>query len=181
MEMGRPGRKRRLVLEDEYWKLMAAGVGTGEACRRLGLSNHGYYWRSQRGGLARTVRAEDSRSGRYLSMLERERIAVLRVQGCSMREVARRLGRAASTVSRELRRNMREADDGVYARDWRTPAPANARVGCAAASRARRGAAGNRASENLSCSGVPSRSLPGCGASIPGSRGGRPIAPFVDS
>jgi IS30 family transposase len=63
--MGRPGRKRRLVLEDEYWKLMATGVGTVEAGRRLGIGRTtGYYWRSQRGGLARTVRAEDSRSGR---------------------------------------------------------------------------------------------------------------------
>jgi transposase, IS30 family len=59
--MGRPGRKRRLVLEDEYWKLM----GTVEAGRRLGIGRTtGYYWRSQRGGLARTVRAEDSRSCR---------------------------------------------------------------------------------------------------------------------
>jgi transposase-like protein len=43
-------------------------------------------------------------SGRYLSFAEREEIALLRVQGCSMRAVARRLGRAASTISRELRR-----------------------------------------------------------------------------
>ena len=57
--MGRPGRKRRLVLEDEYWKLT---MGTVEAGRRLGIGRTtGYYWRSQRGGLARTVRAEDSR------------------------------------------------------------------------------------------------------------------------
>jgi transposase, IS30 family len=114
--MGRPGRKRRLVfLEDEYWKLMAAGVGTVEACRRPGIGRTtGYYWRSQRGGLTRTVRAEDSRSGRYLSLLERERIAILCAQGCTMREVARRLGRAASTISRELRRNMRAADDEIY-------------------------------------------------------------------
>ncbi|WP_372448985.1 hypothetical protein [Qaidamihabitans albus] len=53
-----------------------------EACRRLGISRTtGYYWRSQRGGLARTALPEDSRSGRYLSLLERERIAVLRGQG----------------------------------------------------------------------------------------------------
>ena len=44
-------------------------------------------------------------SGRYLSFAEREEIALLRVQGSSMQEVARRLGRAASTISRELRRN----------------------------------------------------------------------------
>lgn len=30
--MGRPGRKRRLVLEDEYWALIASAIGTGEAC-----------------------------------------------------------------------------------------------------------------------------------------------------
>ena len=44
-------------------------------------------------------------SGRYLSFAEREEIALLRVQGYSMQEVARRLGRAASTISRESRRN----------------------------------------------------------------------------
>ncbi|TDH57966.1 IS30 family transposase, partial [Dankookia rubra] len=36
---------------------------------------------------------------------EREEIALLRAQGCGVRETARRLGRAASTISRELRRN----------------------------------------------------------------------------
>jgi IS30 family transposase len=37
---------------------------------------------------------------------EREDIALLRAQGTGVREVARRIGRAASTVSRELRRNV---------------------------------------------------------------------------
>jgi IS30 family transposase len=44
-------------------------------------------------------------SGRNLSFAEREEIALLRAQGHGVREVARRIGRAASTVSRELRRN----------------------------------------------------------------------------
>ena len=44
-------------------------------------------------------------SGRYLSFAEREEIALWRAQGLGVREVARRLGRTASTVSRELRRN----------------------------------------------------------------------------
>jgi IS30 family transposase len=44
-------------------------------------------------------------SGRYLSFHEREDIALLRAQGVGVREIARRLGRSASTVSRELRRN----------------------------------------------------------------------------
>ena len=44
-------------------------------------------------------------SGRYLSFAEREEIAVLRAQGCGVREIARRVGRSPSTISRELRRN----------------------------------------------------------------------------
>jgi IS30 family transposase len=46
-----------------------------------------------------------SMSGRYLSFAEREEIAMLRAQRCGVREIARRLGRSPSTVSRELRRN----------------------------------------------------------------------------
>jgi transposase-like protein len=44
-------------------------------------------------------------SGRYLSFAEREEIALLRAQGRGVREVARHLGWAPSTISRELRRN----------------------------------------------------------------------------
>jgi transposase-like protein len=52
-------------------------------------------------------------SGRYLSFAEREEIALLRAQGCTMQEVARRLGRAASTISRELRRNAATRSGGL--------------------------------------------------------------------
>jgi len=44
-------------------------------------------------------------SGRYLSFAEREEIALLRAQGAGVREIARRVGRSPSTISRELRRN----------------------------------------------------------------------------
>lgn len=44
-------------------------------------------------------------SGRYLSFAEREEIALLRAKDCGVREIARSLGRAPSTISRELRRN----------------------------------------------------------------------------
>ena len=44
-------------------------------------------------------------TGRYLSFLEREEIAILRAYGYGVREIARYLGRSPSTVSRELRRN----------------------------------------------------------------------------
>jgi IS30 family transposase len=44
-------------------------------------------------------------SGRYLSFEEREEIAVLLARGCGVRDIARQLGRAPSTISRELQRN----------------------------------------------------------------------------
>jgi IS30 family transposase len=48
-------------------------------------------------------------SGRYLSVAEREEIAVGLAAGESRRAIAGRLGRAPSTVSREVRRNSRGA------------------------------------------------------------------------
>jgi IS30 family transposase len=53
-----------------------------------------------------------SRPGRYLSFAEREELALLRAQGHGVREMARRLERAASTVSRELRRNAATRSGG---------------------------------------------------------------------
>ena len=44
-------------------------------------------------------------SGRYLSFVEREEIAILNARGFGVREIARRMGRSPSTISRELRRN----------------------------------------------------------------------------
>ena len=44
-------------------------------------------------------------SGRYLSFIEREEIAILRAQGHGVCEIARKVERSASTISRELRRN----------------------------------------------------------------------------
>ena len=52
-------------------------------------------------------------SGRYLSFAEREEIALWRAQGGGVREIARRLGRAASTISRELRRNAATRGGGL--------------------------------------------------------------------
>ena len=44
-------------------------------------------------------------SGRYLSFAEREEIALLRAQDLGVRQIAQRVGRSPSTISRELRRN----------------------------------------------------------------------------
>ncbi|GAC1432105.1 MAG: IS30 family transposase [Acidobacteriaceae bacterium] len=75
---------------------------------KVGVSQPvGSRWFRVSGGLAPSHLACSSKplSERYLSFAEREEIALLRAQGAGVREVARRLGRAASTISRELRRN----------------------------------------------------------------------------
>jgi hypothetical protein len=52
--MARRGRKRRLELESEYWRLLLSGVGTFEACRLVGIGKKtGYRWRAENGGLRR--------------------------------------------------------------------------------------------------------------------------------
>src|SRR4051812_50136667 len=43
--------------------------------------------------------------GTHLELEERERLAAPEAEGLSLRAIARQLGRAASTISRELRRN----------------------------------------------------------------------------
>ena len=52
-------------------------------------------------------------SGRYLSFSEREEVALLRAQGHGVREIARCLRRAPSTISRELRRNAATRHGGL--------------------------------------------------------------------
>ena len=52
-------------------------------------------------------------SGRYLAFAEREEIAILRVQEHGVRAIARKLGWAPSTISRELRRNAATRSGGL--------------------------------------------------------------------
>jgi IS30 family transposase len=49
-------------------------------------------------------------SGRYLSFVQREEIALLRAQGHGVRGIARRLARAPSTISREIMISERPAE-----------------------------------------------------------------------
>ena len=52
-------------------------------------------------------------SARYLCFAEREEIAILRAQGAGVRDIARRVRRAPSTVSRELRCNAATRSGGL--------------------------------------------------------------------
>ena len=65
---------------------------------------------AENGGLPATALSEGVRSQRYLSLLERQRIATLRRDGLGVRQIAAELGRSPSTVSRELRRNTAAHD-----------------------------------------------------------------------
>jgi IS30 family transposase len=67
----------------------------------------GTRWFRKAGGMPPAMfrKSAKPQSGRYLAFVEREEIALLRAQGYSMQEIARQLGRAASTISREFRRN----------------------------------------------------------------------------
>ena len=98
---GRPRLPRQV--EREFWRLIASGLPTVVAAVHAGVSETvGSRWFRDGGGMATVDLAEPC--GRYLSVAEREEIAVLRGR-VSVREIARQLGRAPSTVSRELRRN----------------------------------------------------------------------------
>ncbi len=99
---GKPSLRRDV--ERLFWHEIAKGLSSDEAAVAVGGSQAaGSRWFRERGGMA-TFMLEPL-SGRYLSFGEREEIALLRAQGAGVREIARRLGRAPSTISRELRRN----------------------------------------------------------------------------
>ena len=101
---GRPGVAQR-ENRRRFWAAIALGRSSEAAAVEVGVSQAvGARWFREAGGMAPKVLAPSSKppSERYLSFVEREEIALLRAQGCGVRETARRLGRDASTISREL-------------------------------------------------------------------------------
>lgn len=99
---GAPSHRREV--ERLFWREIAMGLLTEEAANAVGVSQAvGARWFRHGGGMPPIDLAP--LSGRYLSFQEREEIAILKAEGAGVREIARRLGRSASTVSRELRRN----------------------------------------------------------------------------
>lgn len=99
---GRPSLRRDV--ERLFWHEIAKGLSSEEAALAVGASQAaGSRWFRERGGMATFM--TKPLSGRYLCFEEREEIALLRAKEVGVREIARRLGRSASTISRELRRN----------------------------------------------------------------------------
>ena len=102
----RLGRRYGLsaVQKTEIWRRWKAGESLHEIGRALG-KDHGsiHFLLSQHGGIVPAVRR---RSERTLTLAEREEISRGIASGSSIREIARNLQRAASTVSREVARQL---------------------------------------------------------------------------
>lgn len=126
--MRRPGFL--LAVRRRFWQLIAAGSPTTQAAELVGVSHGcGENWFRHAGGMSPVSLRQPS--GRYLSLAEREEIAIGRAAGQSMRRIAARIGRSPSTVSRELARNRPLKHDRRY-RQYRATlaqAKAEARAG----------------------------------------------------
>ena len=95
---GRPPVGRR-EHRQRFWEAIARGLSSEEAGVVAGVSPAvGTRWFRENGGMPSSNLA--SLSGRYLSFAEREEIAILHAQGFGIREIARRIGRCPSTISR---------------------------------------------------------------------------------
>src|SRR5215207_8989876 len=104
--MRSPGRPPVARREDRqrFWAAIADGFSSEQAGVAAGVSPAvGVRWFRDGGGMPSISRAP--LSGRYLSFVEREEIAILKAKGCGVCEIARQVGRSSSTISRELRRN----------------------------------------------------------------------------
>lgn len=99
---GAPSHRREI--ERQFWKRVATGITSEKAAEAVGVSSAvGSRWFRHNGGMSLSIL--NPISGRYLSFPEREEIGLLSCQGFGVREIARRIGRSPSTVSRELKRN----------------------------------------------------------------------------
>jgi IS30 family transposase len=98
-----------------FWAAIAAGRASEDAAADAGVSPAvGVRWFRQAGGMPPShLSRSRPTSGRSLSFAEREELALLRAQGGGVREIARRLRRAPSTISRELRRNAGTRGGGL--------------------------------------------------------------------
>ena len=93
----------RREVRRRFWRLIADGLSTVDAALEVGVEGStGRAWFAQAGGMSPLDLAEPT--GRYLTFGEREEIALLRAAGLGVREIARQVGRDASTISRELAR-----------------------------------------------------------------------------
>lgn len=110
-----------------FWAGVAGGLSSEEAARAAGVSPAvGTRWFRESGGMPSFRRGP--LSGRFLALGEREEVALLRVRGCGVRQIARQLGRAASTISRAVRRTAGTRSGGLAYRATTAPWHADRRA-----------------------------------------------------
>jgi RHS repeat-associated protein len=107
---GRPPAWKRSQ-QQRFWVAIAQGLTSENAAVACGLPGViGTRWFREGGGMPTMHSAKST--DRYLSFEEREEIALQRALGAGVREIARKLNRAPSTVSREVRRNAATRSGG---------------------------------------------------------------------
>jgi IS30 family transposase len=106
---GRPPGWQRDQFQ-RFWVEIAKGTPSEEAAVAVGVASAvGSRWFRHAGGMRPISLCP--LSGRYLSLNEREEIAILKAKGSGVRGIARQVGRSPSTISRELRRNAATRPD----------------------------------------------------------------------
>lgn len=143
-DRGKPQGRRALVRErEEYFRLMDQGLTSVEACKIVGINYRtGKRWRNGRAASGKQKASPPALAppppkgpSRYLGEDDRIHIADRRREGATIRQIAAELGRAPSTISRELRRNHhvgsgRYRPHAAHARAMaRRPRPKAAKIG----------------------------------------------------
>ena len=101
-----------MVVRRRFWSLVRSGVAVPDAATSVGLaSDSGWRWFRQAGGVIPKLVEP---TGRRLSFVGREDIACLHAEGHGVREIARRINRHPSTISRELRRPVSQRQSRCY-------------------------------------------------------------------
>jgi IS30 family transposase len=111
-KLGSPGRPPGWQRDQRqrFWIEIARGKSSEDAAIAVGVASAvGSRWFRQAGGMCPV--SKSALSGRYLSLKEREEIAIWTAKGWGVRRIGRQMHRSASTISRELRRNAATRPD----------------------------------------------------------------------
>jgi transposase, IS30 family len=103
--IGRDGGRVDAAVMDAFWSQRGMGLTVTAAARVVGIDVMTGRRAVRLSGGVRPRRPVVS-AGRFLSVLEREQIALGWAAGCSRAVIARQLGRHPATIGRELTRNQ---------------------------------------------------------------------------